>query len=205
MKEIRTYSPDKELVEEKREHIVKCARDIFAKNGYHKTTLREIMKACDMGAGVLYHYIGTKEDILYLVMVSSVENTKKTVDEVLKRCETLKAKEKLIELIRVLVQISEDGQDNMIMENRELKNLNRGARQVLLDGYMSHNSTIEKVLIQGVKTGEFMIEDTFLVAHQLTVTTNAWALQRWYLRNRYTQEQFTNFVINDIMQAILKK
>jgi alpha-ketoglutarate-dependent taurine dioxygenase len=91
------------------------------------------------------------------------------------------------------------------MNNLELRHLSRNARQFLLDSYMRYISNIENILIRGVKTGEFIIEDTFLVAHKISAICQSWVMQRWYLRNRYTPEQFTNFVVNDILKVIQPK
>jgi len=55
------------LVEKKHKQIVEGACRIFFKKGYHPTTIREIAKACGMSMGQLYHYISSKDDVLYLV------------------------------------------------------------------------------------------------------------------------------------------
>ncbi len=55
------------LVEEKHDQIVKGACRIFYKKGYHPTTIRMIANACGMSMGQLYHYISSKDDVLYLV------------------------------------------------------------------------------------------------------------------------------------------
>lgn len=199
---IRTYSPDQNLVLEKREHIVRCAYEIFIKNGYHGTNLRAIMDACGMGAGTLYHYIGSKEDILYLVMVSSVERVQKRLDELNKRCKGLNVKESLSETIKELIKINDDEQDSVIMNIREIKNISRRARQALLDGVMNNTLFLESILKNGVKSGEFEIEDTFFVAHRVHELVEAWALQRWYLRTRYSMDQYTELVIHDTYLAI---
>ena len=55
------------LVEKKHEQIVKGACRVFFKKGYHPTTIRMIAKSCGMSMGQLYHYISSKDDVLYLV------------------------------------------------------------------------------------------------------------------------------------------
>ncbi len=55
------------LVEKKHEQIVEGACRVFFKRGYHPTTIRMIAKACGMSMGQLYHYISSKDDVLYLV------------------------------------------------------------------------------------------------------------------------------------------
>jgi AcrR family transcriptional regulator len=55
------------LVEKRHQQIVDGACKIFFKKGFHPTTTRDIAKACGMSIGQLYHYISSKDDVLYLV------------------------------------------------------------------------------------------------------------------------------------------
>jgi AcrR family transcriptional regulator len=55
------------LVENKHQQIVDGACKIFFEKGYHPTTIRDIAEACGMSMGQLYHYIHSKDDVLYLI------------------------------------------------------------------------------------------------------------------------------------------
>jgi AcrR family transcriptional regulator len=55
------------LAESKHRQIVEGACRVFFKKGYHPTTIRDIAGACGMSMGQLYHYISSKDDVLYLV------------------------------------------------------------------------------------------------------------------------------------------
>jgi AcrR family transcriptional regulator len=55
------------LVGDKHQQILEGACKIFLEKGYHLTTIRDIAKACGMSMGQLYHYIRSKDDVLYLV------------------------------------------------------------------------------------------------------------------------------------------
>jgi TetR/AcrR family transcriptional regulator, cholesterol catabolism regulator len=48
----------------RREAIVDTSARVFAKNGYHATGITELCEANDLGKGALYHYIGSKEELL---------------------------------------------------------------------------------------------------------------------------------------------
>jgi AcrR family transcriptional regulator len=48
----------------RREAIVDTSARVFARRGYHATGLTELCTANDLGKGALYHYIGSKEELL---------------------------------------------------------------------------------------------------------------------------------------------
>jgi len=55
------------LIEIRHQQIADGACKVFFEKGYHPTTIREIAQACNMSMGQLYHYISSKDDVLYLV------------------------------------------------------------------------------------------------------------------------------------------
>ena len=64
---------DRELTEMKQRHIVEGASSVLFEKGFHRTSIRDIAAACGMSMGQLYHYISSKDDILYLMHRHSQE------------------------------------------------------------------------------------------------------------------------------------
>ena len=48
----------------RRNAIVDTSAEVFARRGYHGTGIAELCIANDLGKGALYHYIGSKEELL---------------------------------------------------------------------------------------------------------------------------------------------
>jgi TetR/AcrR family transcriptional regulator, cholesterol catabolism regulator len=48
----------------RRQAIIDTSASIFAQRGYHATGITELCVANDLGKGALYHYIGSKEELL---------------------------------------------------------------------------------------------------------------------------------------------
>jgi AcrR family transcriptional regulator len=62
-----TGPTDRELAEMKQRLIIDRASKVLLEKGFHGTSIRDIATACDMSMGQLYHYIASKDDILYLI------------------------------------------------------------------------------------------------------------------------------------------
>lgn len=56
-----------DAIDRKHRQIVDGACRIFFKKGYHPTSIREISEAAGMSMGQLYHYISSKDDVLFLI------------------------------------------------------------------------------------------------------------------------------------------
>jgi len=64
---------DRELTDMKQHLIIEGASKVLFEKGFHGTSIRDIAAACDMSMGQLYHYISSKDDILYMMHVYSQE------------------------------------------------------------------------------------------------------------------------------------
>src|SRR5690625_2599324 len=65
--EVVSSIKDRELVEKRRNQMIRGAITLFKEKGFHRTTTREIAKESGFSIGTLYEYIRTKEDVLFLV------------------------------------------------------------------------------------------------------------------------------------------
>jgi AcrR family transcriptional regulator len=54
-------------VEAKHQQIVEGACKVFFRKGFHPTSMREIADSADMSLGQMYHYISSKDDVLFLI------------------------------------------------------------------------------------------------------------------------------------------
>ena len=66
-------SADRDLTAAKQRLIVEGASEVLFRKGFGKTSIRDIASACGMSMGQLYHYISSKDDILYLMHRHSQE------------------------------------------------------------------------------------------------------------------------------------
>jgi AcrR family transcriptional regulator len=57
-------SPRRTNFEVRRQVIIDTSAGVFARQGYHATGITELCVANDLGKGALYHYIGSKEELL---------------------------------------------------------------------------------------------------------------------------------------------
>ena len=58
---------------EKRKKILRCAARLFAKKGYEKSSLEEIAAQLKLSKGSLYHYVESKDEVLYLIQMDALD------------------------------------------------------------------------------------------------------------------------------------
>ena len=203
-RKVRTFSSDKKLVEERRKNIADKAVKVFLKKGYEKATMRDLGEACGMSAGNLYNYIGSKADILHLICIykskgsetyryhrSAVGDESKT--RVLSECMAL------------LFQNNDQNHEYALFFNREIQKFSREDRNRLLASEMDLVSFFEELLREGMENGEFQVSQPALVSHNILMYGNDWALRRWFLKQHYTLEEYTEEQIRMVLELITAK
>lgn len=61
-----------EMSEATRAELISKARGVFAQYGYHQAPIEEVVRACGLTRGALYHHFGSKQG-LFVAVVASVE------------------------------------------------------------------------------------------------------------------------------------
>ncbi|MFD1613044.1 TetR/AcrR family transcriptional regulator [Sphingomonas tabacisoli] len=75
----RTQAAD---YEQRREAIVEEAAQLFAARGFMGASVADLAEACKTSKSLIYHYYPSKEDILYAVMASHIDQLVQDVSEV---------------------------------------------------------------------------------------------------------------------------
>lgn len=53
--------------------ILHAARELFARNGFHETTLDDIARHAEFGKGTIYNYFSSKEDLFFTIVGEVLE------------------------------------------------------------------------------------------------------------------------------------
>jgi AcrR family transcriptional regulator len=83
---------------ERYEGILSAACSVIARRGFHQASTREIARAAGLSLAGLYHYVGEKDELLFLVLGHSLDRLLETLDRNLAEAGT--AEERLLALIR---------------------------------------------------------------------------------------------------------
>ena len=82
--------------------ILDAACEVFARRGYHVATIREIARAARLSLAGLYHYVGGKDELLFLVLDRALGTMLRNLDEALAQARTPETR--LLALIQTHLQ-----------------------------------------------------------------------------------------------------
>jgi TetR/AcrR family transcriptional regulator, cholesterol catabolism regulator len=201
-KEVPSLVKDEKLIQKRREEMVKAAVSLFKKNGFHRTTTREIAKASGFSIGTLYEYIRSKEDILYLVCDSIYDGVKLRLQQDINSADSgIKGIEKAI---TAYFKVMDDMQDEVLVMYQEAKSLSDEALPYVLKKELEMTAIFEKLLSQSVGQGELDLTEKEIqaAAHNILIIGQMWTFRRWALQKIYTLEEYTQLQLHQLLHGI---
>ena len=123
----RTQAAD---YEQRREAIVEKAAHLFASTGFMGASVSDLAGACKTSKSLIYHYYPSKEDILYAVMASHVDQLNEDVAKVMAR--DAPATELLREMVHAFMNHYLDAADRQKVLLNELDRLPADKRQAIV-------------------------------------------------------------------------
>lgn len=189
-REVRTYSKDAKLVDKRRSEIVVCASTVFIRKGYDRTTMSELAKAFGMSKGGMYHYIGSKEDILYLILKFNAEKEQELFEAIGKKTVGLRPTEALEKAIDADIDTVDEFQDMYLFINHVMPNLGSTERHWMFNDSERVVHYFEQLVREGIVEGEFRSDDPWFTASDIVVLCHQWANRRWILRKKFSLEAY---------------
>lgn len=199
---LRTHSNDEALVKERRTQIVHCCTRVFAKRGYSHSSMRELAKACDMSVGNLYHYFGSKDQILYSIINDATLRQVEYIEHFAAEAANQDPVNALCGLIRKLFEWHESNQNVTLFIYQETRALSARAQKQIFESESRIHTIFEEAIKKGVASGDFQASEPGLIANNIMVIGHAWALRRWYLQKRWDFDAFARWETESIMRTL---
>ena len=199
---VRTFSPNNGLVEERRGQIIQAAFRLIAARGIQKTSIREIAAASEMTVGNLYHYVGTREDIIHLAINYGLEQVRKLIREINDLCEMLEPKEALTAAIDSYIRYHHANWEGTVFLYKEMGSFSPSLRLPVVEVNSHMHDAFIRIIKKGCKTGVFTSANIDMVAGTIVSMGDMWALKRWQFKKNYSLDKYISSLTEMILGSI---
>jgi TetR/AcrR family transcriptional regulator, cholesterol catabolism regulator len=167
----------------RRAEVVNAAARVFAERGYEATTMEDLSEATGLAAGGLYHYIGSKEQLLFDICAELLDPLLADAHAIV--AEGVPPEETLHRLVHVWVDHVARHGDHMRVFQQERQLIEHGPRWRAVRG---SRKEFERVLEGVLEAGGFVHPDRRIALEALLAMINA--LPQWFRpRGRLTADQ----------------
>jgi len=192
----------KQKYDEKRRTIADAAIKLFLQKGVQETSIRDIAKALDISTGSLYHYCKSKSEIIDMVAELNTQYVD-VIREYYKSLGNMSLQDVLHKCILQTVRLAHQNRSNILFLNRNFQVLSPSRGEKLIESVRQSINFFENLLDEGIRSGEFKIENSRMVAFNIWVLGMEWVLRRWFWEGRLTAEEFAEQQADFILEKIV--
>ena len=179
-----------ELVEKRRSQILKAAIELYGRQGYHVTTIREVAQRANVSVGLIYQYVHDKEDVLFLALVEVLDSYLREIPQALEGLAD--PMERFGAAVHAYGRVIDERIEATLLVYRETKSLGRQRRELLKAKEIESNKLISDCIEQCVAQGLFDEVDVEMLTYMIVMFCHAWALKSWRFRGRLTIAQYVD-------------
>lgn len=158
--------------------VLEAALHLFARNGYNATGIREIATHSGLTSSTLYHYAGTKDQLLYQILSDSLERYTIASEFLREHCED--PAELLAHLVWLHVVTHAVQRESALVGDSEIDNLGPADRERVVAQRDHYEGIWQQAIRQGVESGSFTVRDERIV--RLALLETCTSVSHWFSR-----------------------
>ncbi len=153
-----------------------AAVTLFAAKGFHGTGIRELADAAGLSSATLYHYVGTKEDLLVEIMQTSLDRLLQAAHQVIRECPSPVAA--LSGLVQTHVVAHALQRAETVVVDTELRSLTPSRRAPIIARRDEYEGLWASVIDNGCAAGVFHVPDARVA--RLALLQMCSGVANWY-------------------------
>ena len=187
-------------IEAKHRQIVEGACRVFFKKGFHPTSMREIAEAAGMSMGQMYHYISSKDDVLFLIHKHMQTSWYQSLSDI--GIEGIDDPVKRLELaIRQSLSYIVENKKLLQFIYTESKYLNKEHLRVVLEMDDTNVVGFWRDLIKDAVQHQGVEADDEFAGNLITYINVFLSLRGWNLKNR-SVEDLVEFIVDFVFKGL---
>jgi AcrR family transcriptional regulator len=192
---------DPALIEKRRNQIVTAATELFASQGFYKTTIKDIAKKAGISYGVVYLYVREKEDVLLLVLQQVVNAYAEEIPKAMKGIED--PLDRLVRAIRAYCRVVDRHRAPTVLAYRSTKSLTQDRREMIQRLETETNNFIAEAIKVCMRAGLIRNLNVDVLTYQIVLVAHGWALKSWYFKSRIGLEDYIADSLDIVMAGVL--
>ncbi len=182
---------------EKRKKILHNAAKLFAKKGYEKASLEEIAARLKLTKASLYHYVKSKDEVLYLIQLDAIEEILTAVKQV--NLSDRSPSQKLRDIVKKYIEIGTQKHIIGALRQQELI-LPKKWRNLIIAERDKFDNECRRIILEGIDSGEFKSRN-WKMSYMATIGALNWILKWYSPQGDLSVEEISDAMIDFILRG----
>jgi AcrR family transcriptional regulator len=194
---------DPALVERRRAQLTQAAIACFSERGYHSTTIRDVAEHADVSIGLIYQYVGDKEDLLFMALQEVLDGYMRQIPLALDGI--TEPLHRFYVAVQVYSRVNGCSVDATVLAYRETKSLRKERRSAIMRKELQTNELIAACVRDCIDAGLFEAIDVDLFVYQIVMFCHAWALKAWHFAQTMDVDTYVERGLRLMLRGVLTK
>jgi AcrR family transcriptional regulator len=181
------------LVRERRAALVRAAIDVFSAKGYHASRVADVAQAAGISQGTVYNYVGSKEDLLYMVCEDHLRGYERIVASAMAK--VTEPRERLEALLRATIEAIFSYRKHYIVMLRELHLVERERRRAFMRLAAEQRKICEDILCDIAQQDGFDVGNSLITANLMIFLPSFIISRGWDLRGKVSDEEIADTLV----------
>ncbi len=198
---IKSTVDDADLVGRRRAQITAAAIHEFIRLGYHPATIKDVATRAQVSVGLIYQYVGDKEDLLFMALVDILQAYKLSIPPALEGIDD--PLQRFAAAVQAYCRVHHDSPDATVLAYRESASLAKARRNVVKQLEVETIELIAACVRDCIAAEVFEALDVELFTYQIVMFSHTWALKSWHLAARMTVDEYIERGLALMLQGVL--
>jgi AcrR family transcriptional regulator len=199
--EIKSRVTDEALVARRRSQIIAAAVELFARQGYYRTTILDVARKAGVSSGLIYQYVSDKDDVLLLALLTVLDRYTQEIPAALEGLSDPLARWRAA--ILAYCRVVDQHREATVLAYRSTKTLPPDRRHVIKQSEVETNALVAACLRECIAEGLFRPVQVDVVTYQLVTFAHTWALKHWRLKDLCTLDEYVEQGFDFFAHALL--
>ena len=192
---------DPALIEKRRKQIVEAATELFSKQGFYKTTIKDIAKKAGVSYGVVYLYVKEKEDVLLLVLEQVINAYAEEIPKAM--AAGVDPLDRLVRAVEAYCRVVDKHRAPTVLAYRSTKSLTPERREIIQKLETDTNEFIAVSIRDCIAAGLVRDVNVDVLTYQIVLVAHGWALKSWHFKSRLNLDDYIAASLDIVLAGIL--
>jgi len=188
-------------IERRRAEIVAAATQLFAEQGFFRTTIKDIAKKAGFSSGLVYLYVREKEDVLLLVLLQVMEAYAREIPAAMAGETDPLAR--LIRAVEAYCRVVDRHRAATRLAYRSTRSLSPERRLLIQSRETDTNDIISAAIVDCMKAGLVRPVDVDVLTYQVVLLAHGWALKGWHFKPRTSLDDYIAANLDILLTGVL--
>src|SRR5688572_14475560 len=192
---------DPKLVAKRLPQIINAAIQQFGQNGFHSTTIQDIARTAGISIGMIYQYVGDKEELLYLSVFEVVEQIVGEIQRSL--TDVTDPLDRYVACVEALTTVIDERRAEAVLGYRESHSMSRQHLEYIKKREREIGQILTDCIEECIEAGVFRKINVEMLMYQSIVFGHNWALNAWRFKHVMTVDKYLKEGIELLIGPVL--